>query len=71
MTSPQIDDDDIDVFVAKYLKNQNLVDLADRNADRLEGIIIGILRLNEPDKSAAWIKEFARRARARALWLKV
>jgi hypothetical protein len=70
MTTPQIDDTDIDTFVAQWLTQLNPALSAEKRADVVHDFVVGLLKLTEPDKSDLWVVEFARRVRARALWLK-
>lgn len=68
--TPQIDDEDIDKFVAKWFTQLNPALSAEKRADLVHDFVVGVLELSEPEKSPAWIKEFARRVRQRVLWLK-
>lgn len=70
MTTPQIDDADIDAVVAQWFTQLNPALSAEKRADLVQEFVIGLLKLTEPEKSTAWVMEFARRVRARALWLK-
>ena len=69
-SAPQIDDDDIDAFVARWLTKLNPNLSAEERADFFHDFVVALLEATEPEKSSPWVKEFARRVRARALWLK-
>ena len=68
--APQIDDEDIDTFVTTWLTRLNPALSAEERADLIHDFVVSYTELTEPDRSKEWVREFARRVRARALWLK-
>jgi hypothetical protein len=69
-TPPQVDDADVDEFVATFLTKLNPALSAEERADTIQDFVLGYISLAQPDASKEWAQEFARRVRARALWLK-
>jgi hypothetical protein len=67
---PKVADDDIDAFVEKWLRGMDPALSAEERADLVYGFVVNLLKFSELDKSDDWIEAFAKRVRARALWLK-
>jgi hypothetical protein len=66
---PEIDDADVDIFVARFVTNLNPSLPAEKRADLIRDFVLGYVEMTEPEKSPEWAIEFAKRVRARALWL--
>ena len=67
---PLVDDDDVDRFVVTFLTKLNPALSAEQRADTIHDFVLGYMKLVQPDVSKEWAREFARKVRARALWLK-
>jgi hypothetical protein len=66
----QVDDEDVDRFVAKFCTKLNPALSAEERADFFYDFAIDIIALIEPERSKQWTQELARRVRSRVLWLK-
>jgi hypothetical protein len=66
----EVADADVDRFVAMFEGKLNADFTAEVRADAIHDFVLGYIRLLEPDVSEDWIRELARKVRARALWLK-
>lgn len=69
-SAPQIDDEDLDAFIARWFPQLNPALSPEKRADLIHEFVIALLDLTEPEKSKEWVRGFAKRVRARALWLK-
>ena len=66
----EVDDEDVDTFIAKYRTKMNPALSAEERADGFHDFAIGIVASTEPERSKEWAQELARKVRAKVLWLK-
>jgi hypothetical protein len=66
---PQVDDEDVDRFIAKFCTKLNPALSAEERADFFHDFAVDILDLIEPERSKEWAQELARKVRSRVLWL--
>ena len=67
---PQVDDADVDAFIAVFFQKLNPALSAEERADAVEDATLALVELIQPEMSKEYAKEFARKVRGRALWRK-
>jgi len=66
----QVDDADVDAFIERFWQKLNPALSAEQRADGIEDTTLALLGVIQPEMSPQYVKEFARKVRARVLWLK-